>query len=68
MLQGIVNALSSVLGFLSDTISSLGETLPTAFFDFIGAIFGWLPDPMMNTLKALFLMMVLVGVISIFRR
>lgn len=68
VLQGIVNALTSVLGFLSDTISSLGETLPNAFFDFIGAIFGWLPDPMMNTLKALFLMMVLVGVISIFRR
>lgn len=68
VLQGIVNALSSVLGFLSDTISSLGETLPTTFFDFIGAIFGWLPDPMMITLKALFLMMVFVGVISIFRR
>lgn len=68
VLQGIVNALTSVLGFLSDTISSLGETLPTAFFDFIGSIFGWLPDPMMNTLKSLFLMMVLVGVISIFRR
>ena len=66
--EGIVNVITNILDFLTTTISDITVTLPEQFFGFIGAIFNWLPEPMMNTIKALFVFMVLIGVLNIIRK
>lgn len=68
ILQGIVNAFNSILEFLTDTIQDVGQNLPEQFFAFIGAMFDWLPEPMLNAFKALFLMMLFLGIFNLIKR
>lgn len=68
ILKGIVNAFNSILEFLTDTIQDVGQNLPNQFFAFVGAMFNWLPEPMLNAFKALFLMMLFLGIFNLIKR
>lgn len=67
LIKNLGEALKNVLKGISDLITSIVTDLPTMFFDFIGAFFGWMPPEWSSLLSLSLAAMLIFGIIKIFR-
>ena len=67
LIKNLGEALLHVIQGITDLIESIVVGLPTMFFEFIGAVFGWLPEEWVSLLSLSLVCMLTYGIIKIFR-
>ena len=67
LIKNLGEALLHIIEGITDLIQSIIEGLPTMFFDFLGAIFGWLPDEWVSLMSLSLVCMLIFGIVKIFR-
>lgn len=67
LIKNLGEAIKNIVIGISDLITSIVTDLPTMFFDFIGAFFGWMPPEWTSLLSLSLAAMLIFGIIKIFR-
>ena len=67
LISNLGQALTNIIRGISELITSLVEDLPSMFFDFIGAFFGWMPDEWVMLLSLSLACMLIFGIVKIFK-
>ena len=67
VVTGLVSALTDLLSGIGDLISNITETVPTAFMDWLGNLFSWMPEEWRALLSASLIFMLLWGIIKTIR-
>ena len=67
LIKNLGEALLNVIKGITDLIEAIVVGLPTMFFEFIGAVFGWLPEEWVSLLSLSLASMLIYGIIKIFR-
>ena len=67
LIKNLGQALVDVIKGIADLFNSVITELPTVFFDFLGAIFSWLPPEWVTIMSLSFAAMLIIGIIKIFR-
>lgn len=67
LIKNLGQAITNIIKGISDLVTSIVTDLPTVFFDFIGAIFGWLPDEWVTLLSLSLAAMLIWGIVKVIR-
>lgn len=67
LIKNLGEAIKNIVIGISDLITSIVTDLPTMFFDFVGAFFGWMPPEWSTLLSLSLAAMLIFGIIKIFR-
>lgn len=67
LIKNLGQAITNIIKGISDLVSSIVTDLPTVFFDFIGSIFGWLPDEWVTLLSLSLAAMLIWGIVKVIR-
>lgn len=67
LISNLGQAITNIIKGISDLVTSIVTDLPTVFFDFIGAIFGWLPEEWVTLLSLSLAAMLIWGIVKVIR-
>lgn len=67
LIKNLGQAITNIIKGVADLVESIVTDLPTVFFDFIGAIFGWLPDEWVMLLSLSLACMLIWGIVKVIR-
>ena len=67
LIKNLGEALLNIIRGITELIESIVVGLPTMFFDFMGAVFGWMPEEWVTLLSLSLACMLIYGIIKIFR-
>ena len=67
LIKNLGEALLNIIRGITELIESIVVGLPTMFFEFIGAVFGWLPEEWISLLSLSLACMLIYGIVKIFR-
>ena len=67
LIKNLGQAITNIIKGISDLVTSIVTDLPTVFFDFIGAIFGWLPEEWVTLLSLSLAAMLIWGIVKVIR-
>ena len=67
LIKNLGQAITNIISGVADLVSSIITDLPTVFFDFLGAIFGWLPEEWVTLLSLSLACMLIWGIVKVIR-
>ena len=67
LIKNLGQAITNILAGIADLVQSIVTDLPTVFFDFIGSLFGWLPEEWVTLLSLSLACMLIWGVVKVIR-
>ena len=67
LISNLGQAITNIIKGISDLVTSIVTDLPTVFFDFVGSIFGWLPEEWVTLLSLSLAAMLIWGIVKVIR-
>lgn len=67
LIKNLGQAITNIIAGIADLVESIVTDLPTVFFDFIGALFGWLPEEWVTLLSLSLACMLIWGIVKVIR-
>lgn len=67
VIEGLSEAITELLSAISSLLQSLTQDLPSQFFDFLGALFSWMPAEWTTLLSYSLIAMIIWGIVKMIR-